>query len=143
MADGLRFKLEGFDELERELKKLGRDAEKVLRVGMAAGGRAVRDQARANLVPHKRSGALSKGLRVNSRIDRIRRSVRVTVRTSADQFYGLFLEFGATGVGRGRTGTVPAEAWLRRAVRQVGPQVYNKYAAERMRKRIAKIRAGK
>lgn len=161
MTDGVGFKLEGFDELERELKLLGADAEKVLRSGLQAGGSAVRKQARSNLAPHRRTGDLAKGLKVNSRIDRFRRSIRVTIRTGKNEFYGLFLEFGATGVGRGNYqtgrsgrrstrsddvtpgsgGTIAPIAWFRRAFRKVGPDAYNKYAADKMRQRIKKIRA--
>ena len=132
MADGLKFKLEGFEELEKDLKRLGRDAEKVLRAGIRAGAVRVKKEAQQNLAGHRRTGELSASLRVSARLNRAKRSVTATVRNTRDTFYGLFLEFGTirqSGI-----------KWLTRALRDSAQDVFNKDVAGRMRKRIAKMR---
>lgn len=133
MADGFKIKLEGFDELERELKQLGDDAPKVLRAGIRAGAVVVRKAAQKNLEPHRRTGDLADSLKVSARIDRRKQAVTATVRNTRDTFYGSFLEFGTVH-------NISPVRWLTRALRDNAQQALNE-VAERMRKRIKAVRA--
>lgn len=127
-------KLEGFEDLEKELRKLGDDAEKVLRAGTRAGVARVKKEAQANLEPHVDTGELSRSLKVNTRINRARRSVTATVRNTRETFYGIFLEFGTFKQSPVR--------WLTRALRDNADDIFRD-TANRMRQRIAKIKAKK
>lgn len=132
MADKFNIRLEGFEELERDLKKLEKDvAEKIVRAGARAGATRIRKAAQINLAPHRDTGLLSDSLKVNSRLDRARKSAVGTVRNTRDAFYGMFLEFG--------TINQPPIRWLTRAARDSADEVFRDVAA-RMRKRIAKMR---
>lgn len=126
------FRLEGFDELEAELKGLGRDAEKVLRAGVRAGAVRLRKAAQANLEPHRDSGQLSESLKVSTRINRSKRSVVAKVRNTNETFYGMFLEFG--------TIHQQPHKWFTRAFRDNHREILNVDVAGRMRKRIAAIK---
>lgn len=128
----VEFKIRGLEGMERELKSLGRDAEKVLRSGIRAGASEIRKEARRNLSSHRRTGDLAKSIKVSARVNRSRRSVSATIRNTRDTFYGMFLEFGTIRQSPTR--------WLSRAIRSKGPDAFDK-AADKMRDRIRKIRA--
>lgn len=132
MADGFEINLQGFDELERELKQLGDDAPKVLRAGIRAGAVIVRKAAQKNLEPHRDTGDLADSLKVSARIDRRKRAVTATVRNTRDTFYGSFLEFGTVHISPVR--------WLTRALRDNSQQALDA-VAERMRRRIKAVKA--
>ena len=132
MADGFKFKIDGVEGLERELKSMGKDAPKVIRAGMRAGALVVKKRAQGNLTGHRDTGNLSDSLKISTRIDRRTRSVIATVRNTRDTFYGQFLEFGTIKQSPVR--------WLTRAIRKQPKQTF-KGVADRMRKRLKNIKA--
>lgn len=132
MTDGFRIKLDGFDEIERELKKLGNDAPKVLRSGMRAGAVVVKKAAQQNLAPHRNTGELADSLKVSTRVDRRTRSIVARVRNTRDTFYGMFLEFGTIHIN--------GVHWLKRALQSNQNRAFDA-ARLKMAQRIKKIKA--
>lgn len=132
VPDGVKFTIEGFEGLQRELKAVGNDAPKVIRAGMRAGATVVKKRAQSNLSGHRDTGKLADTLKISTRINRANRSVVSTVRNTRDTFYGMFLEFGTVKQSPVR--------WLSRAVRERPRETY-KGVADRMRVRLRKIKA--
>jgi HK97 gp10 family phage protein len=88
MADTLHLK--GFDEIAKFFADLPEKmAANVLRGSMRAAAKPVLDEARNSVA--KRSGALSKSLRISTR----RRGQIVSATLKTDIFYSRFIEFGA------------------------------------------------
>ena len=136
MTDTARFRLEGAKELQRALSKLGKDMkpENVLRSGAIAGAAVVRKKARTNLAPHKDTGALAKNIKTSSRIVRAQQRIVVKIKPHADQFYGVFLEFG--------TKYISPKRWLSRAVRENHREILAAMTAK-IRARIERTKAKK
>lgn len=120
MADGLRYELGGFQELERKLSALpGPAAKRVVMAGLRKGAQAVKAEAkrvapvrqsqRDRIIPLgvKSTRTRSKGFLKRTIIYRAKRGelvVEVGPRRAA--FYGKFFEFGRSGR------SMPRNTWL-------------------------------
>lgn len=97
-------KIEGLSEMDKQLKKLSGAVEgKIVRAGLSAASRVVRDAAK-DLAPTD-SGALKKSIKVSSRLNR--RAGWINTKITAgnkEAYYAHMIEFG-TGSYYSGTGT--------------------------------------
>ena len=152
MADGVRVKVEGIDDLLKTFKRMEPAlAEKALRQAVGAVAREGRKLTRQNLQSHKRTGNLAKSVRASTRIVRRERAVkgkfgyrqrrrarqgwtieqREREANRADGFYGRFLEDGTRHI------TSPPRPLIRAAV-AVTPRATSIMRAQ-IRKRLDKV----
>jgi HK97 gp10 family phage protein len=89
--------LQGGEELERKLKRMGKDANRVLDDAAEAGGRVIRDAARA----------MAPGPHIEMEVERRQHQAQVAIGPDKDHWYYRFRE---TGAGRHRITPDKAQA---------------------------------
>lgn len=87
--------VKGLRETIEAMKKVpDKVARNATRRAVRAGLIPIRDMARVNLLPHTKTGALSRSLRISTRYERGSQVVSAKLSHSKETYYGRYLEFG-------------------------------------------------